>query len=151
GIISTIGTLVKGKVLVTTIVGTALLVSGGAALAATTSGGQDVVNTITGHHATMTPTHQADTHDKASPPAKDNADKDSSKDCPGGSEAQQLATKFSLSADSKGSSVQAICTLHDGTFKGTVDNNGVTTDHALGYGEIEQLLTYAQSLAKKAH
>jgi hypothetical protein len=148
GIISAIGTLVKGKVLATTIVGSILVVGTGTALAATTTpAGQDVVNTITGHHATVTPTHQA--HDgKGSPTAKDD-ENDGSKDCPGEPAAQQLATKFSLSDDSEGSSVQAICTLHNATFKGTVDNNDVTIDHALGYGEIEQLLTYAQSLAKK--
>jgi hypothetical protein len=142
GIMSAIGTLVKGKVLATTIVGSMLVVGAGTALAATSPAGQEVVNTITGHHAT--PTHQAQ-NGKGSPTAEaDENKKDGSKDCPGEPAAQQLATKFSLSDDSKGSSVQAICTLHNGTFK----DNDVTIDHALGYGEIEQLLTYAQSLAK---
>jgi hypothetical protein len=53
--------------------------------------------------------------------------------CPGQPEAQQLATTFSLST-------QVICTLHDGTFQGV--------DHALGYGEIDQLLTDAEELAQ---
>jgi hypothetical protein len=147
GVFSMLGSLVKGKVLVTTIVGAALLGTGGAALAATTTPtGQDIVHSLTGVHATVTPTHQSgdmDKETKASPTAKatEGSNKDGSKSCPGASEAQQLATKFSLSTDSKSSSMQVICTLHDGTFKGT--------DHALGYGEIDQLLTYAQSLAKK--
>jgi hypothetical protein len=141
GIISTLGGLFKGKVLATTIVGSMLVVGGGTALAATSPAGQDIVHNLTGNHATVTPTHQA--HDgKASLTAEaDENDKGGSKECPGEPAAQQLATKFSLSDDVEGSSVQVICTLHNGTFEGT--------DHNLGYGEIEQLLTYAQSLAGK--
>lgn len=182
-VFSVLGNLVKGKVLVTTLVGAAFVGSAGVALAATPTG-QQVVQTLTGTHAT--PTHQSDDADKntnghaASPttttckmdddgasnqtdddknthgekvtptatPCEEN-EEGNSNPCPDQPDTQRLATKYSLSTDSKSNSMQVICTLHDGTFKGTVDGKSVTTNHNLGYGEIDQLLTYAQSLAKK--
>lgn len=152
-IISMLGNIVKGKVLVTTLIGAAFVGSAGVALAATSPGGQSFVHNMMGTHATVTPTHEADDTDKnandPTPKASKENEHEDSNACPGHSEAQELATQFSLSTDPKGSSIQVICTLHDGTFKGTVNGNSVTTNHALGYGEIDQLLTYAQSLAKK--
>jgi hypothetical protein len=149
GMISALTTLLKGKALVTTVLGLTLVGGTTAALAATTPPGQSIVQNLTGVHATATPDHQNDDGDNNDDKESENNDKDDSKSCPGLPEAQQLATKFSLSTDSNSGSIQVICTLHDGTFQGTVNNEGVTTDHVLGYGEIDQLLTYAQSLAEK--
>jgi len=145
GVGSILSNLLKGKILVTTLIGATLVVGTGVALAAT-SPGKAVVETLTGIHATVTATHQADTktdNDKATASATADSHNNDSKSCPGQPDAQNLATKFSLSTDSKSSSMQVICTLHDGTFQGL--------DHALGYGEIDQLLTFAQSLGKKAN
>lgn len=148
-ILSVLGSIVKGKVIVTTLVGVALVGGAGAALAATPTG-HDLVQTITGVHATATPTHESDkdaTHGTATPGAQDQKDAHSA--CAGEPEAKNLATQFSLSTDAKGTALQTICALHDGTFKGTADGKNVTIDHALGYGEINQLLTDAQSMATK--
>ncbi len=149
-IINVLSGLVKSKILVTTVVAAALVGGSGAVFAATPTG-NEIVQQITNAHATVTPTHEADKDGKASPTAhatekdqKGNADS-----CPGQPRAQQLATNYSLSTDSKGSAMQVICALHDGSFQATVDGKSVTLDHALGYGEIDQLLTYAQSLATK--
>jgi hypothetical protein len=152
-IVTVLSTLVKGKVLITALVGAALLGGTGIAMAATPTG-NDLVQHITGVHATVTHTHQANkkVNDGTATPtanASGQNQKGGPNPCPGLPEAQKLAAKFALSTDVKNSSMQVICTLHDGTFQGTVDGKSVTTNHALGYGEIDQLLTYAQMLAKK--
>lgn len=68
--------------------------------------------------------------------------------CPGLAEAQNLATKYALSATSQSNAVQAICALHNGSFKGaTPGGSAVSSNRVFGYGEINQLLTYAQYLA----
>jgi hypothetical protein len=146
-IVTVLSGLIKSKIVVTTVAATALLTVSGVALASTPTG-NEIVQQITNTHATVTPTHEAD---KASPTAHatEHNQNGNSNSCPGQHEAQQLATKFALSTDSKGSAMKVICTLHDGSFQGTVDGKSVTIDHALGYGEIDQLLTYAQSLAAK--
>jgi hypothetical protein len=70
--------------------------------------------------------------------------------CPGLPDAQELASKYQLSADSQGAAVLAICALHRGTFKATTSNGTtVTASRVYGYGEIDQLLTYAQYLASQ--
>ena len=44
--------------------------------------------------------------------------------------------------------MEAICTLHTGTFKGTTPSGqAVLSGQVLGYGQIDQLLTSAQDLA----
>jgi len=41
-----------------------------------------------------------------------------------------------------------VCALHQGTFTGTTPNGAaVASKRVFGYGEIDQLLTYAQFLA----
>jgi hypothetical protein len=152
-VLTILSTLVKSKILVTTSIGVALVTGTGIAAAATPFG-QDLVQHVTGAHATVTPTHEADDTEndgKAMSTANANGQgqKGDPSSCPGQPEAQKVASDLSLSTDSGSNSMQVICTLHDGTFQGTVDGNSVTTDHALGYGEIGQLLTYAQSLAKE--
>ncbi|BCL82241.1 hypothetical protein ccbrp13_47060 [Ktedonobacteria bacterium brp13] len=144
--------LVKGKALVAAIVGAVLLGGMGIALAATPAG-HTLVQNIVGVHATVSPTqesHQKDAHPAtATAAANKHGQNGNAPACAGLPAAQQLATKFSLSAASNGSAMQVICALHDASFQGTVDGKRVTTHQALGYEEIDQLLTYAQSLAAK--
>ncbi len=144
-VLTFLSSLVKGKALVTTAVGVSLLGGTGVALAATPSG-HELMRNLPGVHTTASPTHDAN---HATPDANKQGQKGNAQTCVGLPEAKQLATKFSLSTDTTGSAMQVICTLHDGTFKITVDGKTLTTDHALGYGEIDLLLTYAQALATK--
>lgn len=141
---SMIATALKGKVVATALVGVAL-VGGGTAAMAATPGGQNIVKTITASVSSVTPSsHSSHSQDnngiKVSATARAT---DHSNVCPGLADAQNIAKAFSLSTDSKSATIKTICSLHDGSYKGL--------NHALGYGEIENLLTYAQSLAKKAN
>jgi len=151
-IITLLSSLVKGKALVTAAIGVALVGGTGAALAATPAG-HTLVQNIAGMHATASPTqesHQKDAHPgTATVAANKHGQHGNATTCADLPAAQQLATKFSLSTASNGSALQVICALHDASFQGTVDGKRVTTAQALGYGEIDQLLTYAQSLAAK--
>jgi len=68
--------------------------------------------------------------------------------CPGIATAQRLASDFSLSTASTSDDVQAICSLHRGTFTDTTPAGvPIASHHVFGYGEIRDLLTYAQYLA----
>jgi hypothetical protein len=142
--------LVKRKALVAAIVGAVLVGGTGAALAATPVG-HTLVQNIAGIHATASPTQESGQKEAHPATATAAANKHGQNGnipaCAGLPAAQQLATKFSLSTASNGSAMQVICALHDASFQGTVDGKSVTTHQALGYGEIAQLLTYAQSLA----
>jgi hypothetical protein len=70
--------------------------------------------------------------------------------CPGLPDARKLASSYDLSTASTGAGMQAICALHQGTFTGTTsDGTTVTTSRVFGYGEVDQLLTYAQYLASQ--
>jgi hypothetical protein len=139
-----LSTVLKGKALVTAAVSVSVLGVAGVALAATPA--HELMRNLPGVHATASPTHDAN---HATPDAKKQGQKGLAYACAGLTEAQQLAAKFSLSTDATGPVKQVICALHDGTFKVTVDGKTLTTDHALGYGEIDLLLTYAQALATK--
>ncbi len=133
--------MLKGKFLIIVIVAVTLV--GGAAVAfAATPAGQDAVRAITHSPSTAATPHAASHKDN------DHNTTNSSNDCPGLSEAQKLASKFSLSTDSKSATIRAICALRQGTFKGTTASGAsVSYKRAFGYGEIEMLLTYAQYLA----
>ncbi len=128
--------LLKGKLLVALLAGVAV-VGGGAAAFAATPAGQQALHTFTGSaHATVTP--KATEQDAHTP----------GNGCAGLADAQRLAAQFSLSAASDSDAVQAICALHAGTFKGTIPGgSAVSSSRVFGYGEIEQLLTYARYLA----
>jgi hypothetical protein len=132
--------LLQTKALVTLVAGV-LLVGGATAAFAATSAGQQVVQSLTHAHPAATATHSA----------KGNAQGTAGKDhanCPGQAEAQNLATRYQLSTASTGNAVTAMCALHQGTFKGsTTGGISVTSGRVYGYGEIDQLLTYAQYLA----
>src|SRR5258707_7726102 len=135
--------VLQGKLIVVVLVSVAVV--GGATAFAATSAGQGLVHAIAGQaHAPATPdgeshgnTLQANT--------THHADKST---CPGLPDAQQLATQFALSTASTSDDIQAMCALHQGTFTGTTPKGAsVASKRVFGYGEIDQLLTYAQFLA----
>jgi len=126
-----IASLLRGKSLVIVLI--SVIAAGGAtAMAATTPVGRRAVHALTGSPSATT-----------TPDAKSQQN-----NCPGLPEAQQLANKFSLSTDSTSDDIQAICSLHQGTFKGTTSSGATaSSNRVFGYGEIDELLTYAQYLA----
>jgi hypothetical protein len=130
-------TVLKAK-LVVMAVASVVVVGGVTAVLAATPAGQQVFHpSSNAAQVTKTP-HAADQQDQ---PGQANT-------CPGLADAQHLATQFALSATSQSSAVQAICALHSGSFKGTTPGgSAVTSSRVFGYGEIDQLLTYAQFLA----
>ena len=135
--------IVKGKLFVTMLAGV-VLIGGATAAFAATPAGQGII------HARAHAQSTATTAGKASHTDKDHTTTTTGHDnsCPGLPQAQQLASEFSLSAASTGDAVQAICALHQGTFKGTTaGGTSVSSSRVFGYGEIEMLLTYTQSLA----
>lgn len=132
--------LLRTKTLVA-IVASVLLVGGATAAFAATPTGQTVVQSLTHAHPTVTATHGSASEAQKAPTH-------GQKDCPGLSDAQNLAASHHLSTTSTGAAVTAICALHEGTFQGTTsDGVSVTASRVYGYGEIDQLLTYAQFLA----
>ncbi|HEX6481865.1 MAG TPA: hypothetical protein VF043_23735 [Ktedonobacteraceae bacterium] len=134
--------LFRTKALVMLVAGV-LLVGGATAASAATSAGQTVVQSLIHAHpaATAAATHSAQGN------AQGTAGKDHAS-CPGQSDPQNLATRYHLSTASTGNAVTAICALHQGTFKGlTTGGVSVTSSRVYGYGEIDQLLTFAQYLA----
>jgi len=158
--------LLKGKTIAVIGVG-AVLAGGTTAVMAATPAGQHLIQTITTHTASLG-SHDSSTNqahkgnkDDSSHSSTANGNKDDSshrdgtsaandhdKICPGLDDVQRLAGKFSLNTASISDAIQAICTLHDGTFKATTPNGiAVVSSRVLGYGEIDQLLTYAQYLA----
>lgn len=130
------GTLLKAKLLVTLLAAVAVI-GGGTAVFAATPVGQQAWRALTSSaHATVTPEATKQDHG-----ANNNS-------CAGLADAQRLAAQFSLNTASNSDAVQAICALHAGSFKGTAPGGGsVSSSRVFGYGEIEQLLTYAQYLA----
>ena len=134
--------LLQTKALVSLVAGV-LLMGGAAAAFAATPAGRSVVQSLT--HAR--PTATATTTHSAKGNAQGTAGKDQAS-CPGQSDAQNLATRYQLSTASTGNAVTAMCALHQGTFTGsTTGGVSVTSSRVYGYGEIDQLLTYAQYLA----
>ncbi|TMC94824.1 MAG: hypothetical protein E6J11_14750 [Chloroflexi bacterium] len=131
-----------GKLLVAAFASIVLIGSATAVFAATPAG-KGIVHSIT-HVQSSTAakkdvsSHKNNGHDVTS----------HGNSCPGLPEAQQLASKYSLSTDSKSSAIQAICALHQGTFKGTTSRGAsVSSRRVFGYGESDMLLAYASYLA----
>ncbi|HEY1351640.1 MAG TPA: hypothetical protein VGF67_18635 [Ktedonobacteraceae bacterium] len=132
--------LLPTKALVTIVAGV-LLVGGATAAFAATPAGQTVVQSLTHTHPTTTAaaTHGAQAQGTSA---------HGQKTCAGLADAQNLATSFHLSTASTGAAITAICALHAGTFRSmTSAGVKVAADRVYGYGEIRQLLTYAQYLA----
>lgn len=136
----------RGKLIAAAIAGI-VIVGGATAAFAATPAGQDLVHTLT----TPAQTKGASNEDSqaGNPHAhKHRANNDNKSTCPGLPDAQRLATQFALSTASKSDDIQALCSLHQGTFKGTTPNGAsVSSKRIFGYGEIDALLTYAQFLA----
>jgi hypothetical protein len=138
--------VLQGKLIVVVLVSMAVV--GGATAFAATSAGQGLVHAIAGQaHAPATP--DGESHGNTLQATTTHpADKSTQNSCPGVPDAQQLATQFALSTASTSDDVQAVCALHQGTFTGTTPNGAaVASKRVFGYGEIDQLLTYAQFLA----
>lgn len=136
--------IVKGKLFVAVLAGV-VLIGGATAAFASTAAGQDIVHLVTHSQSTASKadkaSHKNNGHTTPTTTSHSNS-------CPGLPEAQQLAGKFSLSTASTSDAIQAMCALHQGTFKGTTSGGtAVASSRVFGYGEIEMLLTYAQSLA----
>jgi len=135
----------KGKFLVTVLASLAL-VGGATAVFASSPAGQGMVHTIT--HSQPTATTSDNAGHKHQNKSHDNDTSNHTTSCPGLPEVKTLVTKFALSTGGTGDAVQAICALHQGTFKGTTSSNAsVTSSRVFGFGEIDMLLTYAQFLA----
>jgi hypothetical protein len=137
--------LLQGKLIAIALVSVAVV--GGATAFAATSAGQDLVHTINnqGHAAATT---EAESQGNSLQTNSHHASKSSKNSCPGLPDAQQLAAQFALSTDSTSDDIQALCALHQGTFTGTTPNGAsVSSKQISGYGEIDQVLTYAQFLA----
>jgi len=145
---SVLSHLLKGKLLIIALVSIAL-VGGTAAMAASTPGGQNLVHALVGlTSATSTPAKPSPTRGPGRGATPTPGANRHAANCPGLPEAQNLATSFSLSTDSTGDAAQAICSLHQGTFKGTTPGGtAVSSSRVFGYGEIEDLLTFARYLA----
>lgn len=136
-------TRLKTRVLATLVAGV-LLVGGATAAFAATPAAQHLVQTTarSDMKATVTATHSAQGKSQA------NSGKDASKSCAGQPEAQNLATNYQLSSQSTSNAMKAICALHQNTFTGsTTGGASVSSSRTYGYGEINQLLTYARYLA----
>lgn len=142
-----LGSLLRGKLLALALVSVAV-VGGATAVFAATSTGQNIVHSITGstHADNAVDVNNHKNNSSHANNGKDNSN--SNNNCPGLPDAQKLATQFSLSTSSTGNDIQAICSLHQGTFKGTTPSGtSVNSSRVFGYGEIDMLLTYAQFLA----
>lgn len=147
GLSHIVGTLLKGKVLATVLVGVAVV--GGATAAAATPVGQQLVQHIVAAHPTTAATGQQQADPHATNHTKEQTT-GQGKDCPGLVEAQQLASSFSLATQSTSTSITMICALHQGTFNATTTAGAsVASARVFGYGEIHDLLTYAQFLASQ--
>ena len=139
--------VLQGKLIVVVLVSVAVV--GGATAFAATAAGQGLVHAITGQaRATATPDGESHGKNTLQATTAHHADKSTKNTCPGLADAQQLATQFALSTASTSDDIQAVCALHQGTFTGTTPKGAaVASKRVFGYGEIDQLLTYAQFLA----
>jgi hypothetical protein len=137
--------VLQGKLIVVVLVSVAVV--GGATAFAATSAGQGLVHAIAGQaHAPAAP--DGESHGNTLQANNHHADKSTKHTCPGLPDAQRLATQFALSTASTSADIQAVCALHQGTFTGTtLTGTSVSSKRVFGYGEIDQLLTYAQFLA----
>jgi len=137
-------TLLKGKLLVS-VVASVVLVGGATVAFAATSAGQTVVQSLIHKHSTVNTTTTSSTKHKGQGTGQSTQGQ---KTCPGLPDAQKLAASYHLITDYQGDAVKAICALHRGTYTGmTSAGIAVKASRVYGYGEIDQLLTYAQYLA----
>ncbi|SRR6266849_3847419 len=143
--------LFRGKLVAIALV-SVTVVGGATVVFAATPVGPGLVHSITGSaHITVTPdvdSHENTTHANDHRDNNHNTNTRNNSICPGLPDAQHLGTQFLLSTDGKSDDIQAICSLHQGTFKGiTPTGTTVSSDQVFGYGEVDELLTFAQYLA----
>jgi hypothetical protein len=145
---SVLSSLIRGKFLAVALVSIAVA-TGTAAMAASTPAGRNVVQAVVGlTSATSTPGKPSVTLGPGSGDTATPGTNKSASNCAGLPEAQTLAASFSLSTDSTSDALQAICALHQGTFKGTTPSGAtISSSRVFGYGEIKDLLTYARYVA----
>lgn len=137
--------VLKGKLLVTVLV-SLTLIGGATAVFAASPAGQHIVHSMT-HSQPGTATLDVAGHKNRSQ-HNDMSSSGNAASCPGLSDVKNLATRFGLSTASTSDAAQAMCALHQGTFKGTTPANvAVASSRVYGFGEIALLLTYAQFLA----
>lgn len=145
-IISSLGSLLKGKALVAILAGTIVVGGGAVAMAAPALQAHNNTPRATATvHPTAHTTQDKDKNDKG-------ADKDDKSnhatDCPAMPAIKNIATEFGLSAAANSNSIKTICALHDGNFKGTTSAGAsVSSTRVFGLGEIEALLTLAKFMA----
>jgi len=136
----------RGKLVAAAMAGV-IIVGGATAAFAATPAGQDLVHTLTGPAHTKATANAADSQAGDSHANNQHANSGNKSTCPGLPDAQRLAGQFALSTDTTSGDIQAMCSLHQGTFKGTTPGGAsVSSSRVFGYGEIDQLLTYAQFL-----
>lgn len=140
-------TLLKGK-LALTAMASVLLLGGATAVFAATPVGRSVVQSLAHPTSTAAASATKSAQDSSQGKAGTHNQNQDRNTCPGLSDAQNLAQTYGLSDTSTSAGVMAICALHQGTFKGTTtDGVAVNSTRVYGYGEIDQLLTYARYLA----
>ncbi len=156
-IISTLGTLLKGKALVAILAG--VVVAGGAtAVMAATPMGQNTIHSISNTpkaaatsqttHPSTEPRQEDKGHDDGAGKDDKGATNDHATGCPALSEVQQIATEFGLTTAATSNTIKSICALHNGTFKGTTTAGAaVSSTRVFGLGEIEALLALAKFMA----
>jgi len=154
-IISPLSTLLKGKAFIAILVG--VLIAGGAtAVMAATPMGQNAVHSMnntpkaaaTAHPTTEPRQEDKNQNDDGTNKGDKHATSNQATGCPALPEIQQLATKFGLSTAATSNSIKTICSLHDGSFKGTTTAGAaVSSTRVFGLGEIEGVLALAKFMA----
>src|SRR5579859_4449091 len=98
----------KGKVVLVALVSLAVI-GGATAMAASTTTGANLVQTLVGTSQTGSSNASSHATPRATGPAAT---------CPGLPDLQRLAAQFSLSTTSTDDDMLALCALHQGTFTG---------------------------------
>jgi len=154
-IVSLLGGLVKGKLLVTVLVSLAL-VGGTTVVMAATPGGQSVFHAVTGTSTSTAKVAVTVATKQVSVSVNVNSKTTTkvSGACADLTEAQQMVDKHHMRSATKDNGLQlaqAICALHNGTFK-AVTSAGVlvTSSRHFTSAEIDQLLTLAAALSAQS-
>src|SRR5258708_32749902 len=116
--------LLKGKILVTALA-SVVLVGGAAAAFAATPAGQNVVQSLTHAHPTVTVMATHDTNHTGQSTGQSNQDHSV---CPGLSDAQNLATNYHLKTASQEEAGKTIIALHKGTSIAVTSSHVTLTD-----------------------
>lgn len=161
-ILALLGGLVKGKVLVTVLVSLAL-VGGTTAVMAATPGGRSFFHSVVSAStststststANVAITAKANQASSASVNVNGSTTAKAPDVCADLTEALQVVDKHHMRSDTNDNGLQlaeAICALHNGTFKATTSTGAlVTSSRHFTYAEIDQLLTLTAVLSARA-